>query len=83
MNKQQPAVPVTPPPSALPFAERADITPLLNAGMGIVIVDDNADFPTDSLLIVKQSAAPIILRLAQDMVQYVGVPSVLTVLLCF
>jgi hypothetical protein len=61
-----------------------DLTSLLNAGMGIVIVDDKADFPHDSLLIVKQSAAAVVLKIATEMVGQVAAPFLLTFpLLCF
>lgn len=60
-----------------------NLTTLLNAGMGVVVVDDNADFPLDSLLVVKQSAAAVVLRLATELVGQVAAPFALCNLLFF
>lgn len=69
-------------PDAETQAVHPDLTLLLNAGMGVVYVDDDADFPHSSLLIVKKSAAPALVRMVTELIE-VTCPFVLVTALLY
>jgi hypothetical protein len=72
---QQPNQRSTAPPDVETQAPPSpDLAPLLNAGMGVVVVPDDADFPESSLLVVKQSAAIAVIKVAVELVGQVTVP---------
>jgi hypothetical protein len=77
---QQPNQPSnTPPDVGTQAPPSPEFAQLLNAGMGVVVVPDDADFPESSLLVVKQSAAIAVIKVAVELVGQVTVPFLLAV----